>query len=55
MFCLVSSVDERLSNISGVQSHFVVFSEGRFPINLLRRMTIAIPEKKKRTGANRLV
>ena len=39
--------------ISEAESHLVVFSDGRFPINLFRRMTIAIPEKKKRTGANR--
>ena len=35
--------------------HLVFSLEEPFPINLFSTMTIAIPEKKKSTGANKVV
>jgi hypothetical protein len=38
-----------------ILSHLAFLLEDWFPINLLRSMTIAIPDIKKRTGANKVV
>jgi hypothetical protein len=38
-------------DVSVTGCYFVLLFEDCLPINLFRRMTIAIPEKKKSTGA----
>ena len=40
-------------SVSGRFSHFSFLLAECFPINLFRRITIVMPEKKKSTGAKR--